>query len=131
MDCYRTILWSKIHRATVTQADLHYEGSITIPSELLKASKINPFEYVHIWNITRGTRLQTYTIEGEANSGDICINGAAAHLVEPGDLVIIANFISMRDSEIKKHKPTVVFVDEKNNFLSINSEIPGPGKRPD
>lgn len=129
MDYYRTVLNSKIHRATVTHADMQYEGSITIPPKLLKAANIHQYEYVHIWNVTRGTRLKTYTILGETDSNDICINGAAAHLTAPGDLVIIANFISMREEDIKTHKPTVVFVDSLNNLLSTDSEVPGPRMR--
>ena len=88
----RKFLRSKIHRATVTQADLHYEGSLTLPPDLLLAAGISPFESVHVWNVTRGTRLETYAILGEPGSSDVCINGAAAHLVKPGDIVIIATF---------------------------------------
>ena len=88
----RKVLRSKIHRATVTHADLDYEGSVTIPPELLTASNIAEYEAVSVWNVTRGTRFETYAITGLPNSTDVCVNGAAAHLVEPGDTVIIACF---------------------------------------
>ena len=88
----RTLLHSKIHRATVTGADLDYEGSVSVDTDLLEAADILPGQQVHIWNITRGTRIVTYALPGEAGSGTICINGAAAHQNEPGDLVIIDNF---------------------------------------
>ena len=89
---FRKFLRSKIHRATVTQADLHYEGSLTLPPDLLIAAGIAPFEAVQVWNVTRGTRLETYAILGEIGSNDVCINGAAAHLVRPGDIIIVATF---------------------------------------
>jgi aspartate 1-decarboxylase len=125
---FRKFLRSKIHRATVTQADLHYEGSLTIPPELLEASKILPHEAVDIWNVTRGTRLETYAIEGEPGSSDICANGAAAHLIHPGDVVIIASF-AFYDSvggNVEIEKPYVVFVDEKNQLTQIGTEVAGP-----
>lgn len=93
----RTFLKSKIHRATVTHADLEYEGSVSIDEDLLDASGIWEFEAVHVWNITRGTRLQTYAIRGQRGSGVICINGAAAHLNKPGDLVILASFAELEE----------------------------------
>ena len=88
----RTLFKSKIHRATVTQADLDYEGSVTIDAELMRAADILPYEKVHIWNRTNGSRLETYALEGAAGSGVICVNGAAAHHAQPGDIVIIATF---------------------------------------
>ncbi len=112
----RSMLKSKIHRATVTGANLDYEGSLTIDEELLKAANIIPYEEIAIWNITNGNRLTTYAMVGEAGSGVICINGAGAHLVKPGDLVIIATYTTMRDKEARKHKPIVVLVDEKNGI---------------
>lgn len=110
----RTLLKSKIHRATVTEADLHYVGSITIDRNLLEAADIIELERIEIYNVTRGTRLNTYVIPGEAGAGQICINGAAAHLVKPGDVVILCTYADFKKSEIKKHKATVVLVDEKN-----------------
>jgi aspartate 1-decarboxylase len=121
---------SKIHRATVTHADLAYEGSVTISSELLDAARIIEHEQVHIWNVTRGTRLVTYALRGEPDSGIICINGAAAHLAEPGDLVIIATFAEVEASEAAGWKPTVVFVDAANKMVATDvAEIAGPQRR--
>jgi len=118
---------SKIHRATVTHADLAYEGSVTIDADLLDAAGIVPFEAVHIWNATRGTRLMTYALEGPRGSGAICVNGAAAHLNQPGDLVILATFAEMTPEEARSHKPIVVRVDSQNRQLSDRSEEkPGP-----
>lgn len=123
----RNMLKSKIHRATVTHADLHYEGSVTIDENLLKAADILENESVSIWNVTNGARFETYALRGEAGSGLICINGAAAHHASPGDLVIIASFVNMSDAEAKKHQPKLVFVDEKNCQKDIDrKEVPGP-----
>lgn len=108
------LLKSKIHRATVTQADLNYVGSITIDSDLLRESGILEYEKVEIADITNGNRLETYAIAGEAGSGIICLNGAAAQLVNPGDKIIIMAYANMTPEEAKSHKPTVIFVDEKN-----------------
>jgi len=121
------IFKSKIHRATVTHADLDYEGSVTIDSDLLDAANILPNEAVHIWNVTRGTRLITYTLPGPRGSGAICINGAAAHLNRPGDLVIIATYADMEVEEARSYVPVVVRVDEKNRILPNDGpELPGP-----
>ena len=117
---------SKIHRATITQADLHYEGSVTIDLNLLEASGILPYEAIHVWNITSGTRLETYVIEGERGSGEICINGAAAHLNKPGDLVILATFVEMEEEEAVGFEPTVVRVDSHNRVASFAPEHAGP-----
>jgi aspartate 1-decarboxylase len=126
----RILFKSKIHRATVTQADLDYEGSVTIDKNLLRAADILPFEKVAVWNVTRGTRLETYALEGEAGSGVICINGAAAHLNQPGDLVILATFAEVEASELAGWEPTVVFVDAKNRIIpGRTQEIPGPARR--
>jgi len=126
----RVMFKSKIHRATVTQADLDYEGSLTLDRNLLEAADILPGEQVHVWNVTRGTRLQTYAITGEAGSGVVCINGAAAHLVGPGDLVIIATFTDLDDAEARKHRPKVVLVDSKNRIVQPDAvEVPGPNRR--
>jgi aspartate 1-decarboxylase len=112
----RTMLKSKIHRATVTQADLHYEGSVTIDQLLLEAADILPYEMVSIWNITNGNRFDTYALGGEPGSGVVCVNGAAARLVSPGDLIIIATFVSMDDAEARAVEPRLVFVDERNRI---------------
>ncbi len=118
---------SKIHRATVTHADLSYEGSVTIDSDLLEAADIAPYEAVHIWNVTRGTRLVTYALKGPKGSGAVCINGAAAHLNQPGDLVILATFAEMTREEARAHVPTVVRVDAKNRIVPhAGPELPGP-----
>jgi aspartate 1-decarboxylase len=119
----RRMLKSKIHRATVTHADLNYEGSITISPELLAQADILPYESVHIWNVTAGTRFETYAIEGEPHSHRICVNGAAAHLVTPGDLIIIASFIQLEEVKCASHIPTVVFVDERNIIKEIREEV--------
>ena len=110
----RTLLKSKIHRATVTQADLDYEGSVTIDRDLIEHADLVLHEQVQIYNITNGHRLTTYVIEGAAGSGTICINGAAAHLMNPGDLVIIVSYAEYSEEEIAQHQPTVVLVDENN-----------------
>lgn len=122
----RKVLLSKIHRATITQADVNYEGSITIPPELLVASGIEEYEAVAVWNVTRGTRFETYAITGQPGSSDICVNGAAAHLVEPADLIIIACFGWIPADEVNQHKPKLVFVDDKNKIKELRREIPGP-----
>jgi aspartate 1-decarboxylase len=110
----RTLLKSKIHRATVTDAQLHYEGSVTIDINLLQAAEIVDYEQVHILDVNNGNRLITYAIPGPPNSGTICINGAAAHLVSPGDLIIICCFAQYDESEIANHQPKIVHVDSEN-----------------
>jgi aspartate 1-decarboxylase len=117
---------SKIHRATVTGADVDYEGSVTIDQDLLDAAGILEWEEVHVWDVTNGARLATYAISGERGSGDVCINGAAAHLVRPGDLVILATFADMDDAAARTHTPTVVFVDGDNRVREMRAEVPGP-----
>lgn len=127
---YRKFLRSKIHRATVTQADLDYEGSLTLPPNLMRAADILPHESVHVWNVTQGTRLETYAIEGEEGSGDVCANGAAAHLISPGDLIIIATFSFVVDAATERPvQPRVVFVDADNQMTRVGTEIPGPRRR--
>ena len=126
----RTMFKSKIHRATVTHADLSYEGSVTIDETLLRAADILPYERVAIWNATNGSRLETYALPGEANSGVICVNGAAARHAAPGDIVILATFAEgVDEAEAKTWKPTVVRVDRDNRIVASgpSSEIPGPG----
>ena len=131
MEIYRRMLRAKIHRAVVTEADLHYEGSITIPSELLELTDIKGYEAVSVWNITRGTRFETYAISGIRGSGGICVNGAAAHLAGPGDVIIIAAFANVPESLVDAFRPTVVFVDENNSPIRIGVEVPGPHSRGD
>jgi aspartate 1-decarboxylase len=126
----RTLLKSKIHRATVTEADLDYEGSVTIDEDLMDAAGVWPHEAVHVWNVTRGTRLQTYALKGERGSGVICINGAAAHLNQPGDKVILATFAEMEDAEARDHLPKVVLVDDENRIIVRHAiEVAGPSRR--
>lgn len=126
----RRMFLSKIHRATVTHADLDYEGSVTISQDLLEAANILEHEEVHVWNVTRGTRLVTYTLAGPRDSGVICINGAAAHLMSPGDVVILATFGEMDAEEARQWTPTVVLVDEDNRIAEVREEIPGPQMPP-
>ncbi|HEX2730668.1 MAG TPA: aspartate 1-decarboxylase [Polyangiaceae bacterium] len=122
---------SKIHRATVTHADLQYEGSVTIDSHLMRLANILPYEAVHIWNVTQGTRLMTYALEGAPGSGVVCVNGAAAHHNRPGDLVILATFAEMTPEEAREHTPVVVRVDAKNRALDTHApELAGPALRP-
>jgi aspartate 1-decarboxylase len=125
----RSLLKSKIHRATVTHADVDYEGSVTLDTHLLEAADILPYEEVHVWNVTRGTRLRTYAMVGEAGSGIVCINGAAAHLAQPGDLVIIATFTQLDDAAARRFKPKVILVDENNRIRTSVDEIAGPRRR--
>jgi aspartate 1-decarboxylase len=126
----RTLFKSKIHRATVTHADLEYEGSVTIDQDLMEAANVCEYEAIHVWNITRGTRLQTYAITGARGSGIICINGAAAHLNKPGDMVILATFAEFEEAEAREFEPTVVLVDAKNRVVAKDVvEVPGPARR--
>jgi aspartate 1-decarboxylase len=118
----RFMLKSKIHRAKVTDADVDYEGSLTLDPALLEAANIVPFEEVHVWNVTRGTRFRTYAMLGEPDTGIVCANGAAALLVEPGDLVIIATFTLVEDAEVRKFQPRIVLVDDKNGIKSVKKE---------
>ncbi|HBA70842.1 MAG: aspartate 1-decarboxylase [Geobacteraceae bacterium GWC2_55_20] len=124
----RIMLKSKIHRATVTGADLHYEGSVTIDRDLMDAADIVSYEKVAVWNVTNGSRLETYAIEGQRGSGVICLNGAAARLVAPKDLVIIASFVNMENEAAIKHEPKLVFVDEQNRMLPTRKEEAGQAK---
>jgi len=112
----RTMLKSKIHRATVTEANIEYEGSVTIDRDLLDAADMLPYERVDIWDCTNGNRLSTYVIEGERGSGEICVNGAAAHLIKPGDVVILASFVEATDAEARSWKARRVFVDAQNRI---------------
>ncbi len=120
---YRTLCHSKIHRATVTDANLNYQGSLTIDQSLMAAAKIQPYEKVQVVNINNGARFETYAIEGAANSGVICANGAAARLVAPGDLVIILAYGLFSEAELVSFKPTFVYVDEANRILKVHSTV--------
>ena len=118
----RTMMKSKIHRATVTQADLHYVGSITVDEDLLDAADLLPGELVHIVDVTNGARLETYTIAGPRGSGVIGINGAAAHMMSPGDLVILISYCQVTTEEAKELRPSVVFVDEDNKVVQLGAD---------
>lgn len=118
---FRKILAAKIHRATVTQANVDYEGSIALSPKLLEVTGLMPYEAVQVWNVSSGTRFETYAIANAEDTEEICINGAAAHLAKPGDLIIIARFIWLEEEKCTSFKPTVVFVDEKNRIKTINS----------
>jgi aspartate 1-decarboxylase len=118
----RTMMKSKIHRATVTQADLHYVGSVTVDEDLLDAADLLPGELVHIVDVTNGARLETYTIAGERGSGVIGINGAAARLVHPGDLVILIGYGQMETAEARSFEPRVVFVDADNAICGVGGD---------
>ena len=120
---FRTILKSKIHRATVTHADIDYIGSITLDADLLKAADILPYEKVHVVDIDNGARLETYAIEGPAGSGAVEINGAAARLVHAGDRIIVMSYAQVADAEARAMRPTVVLVDDRNAPTSITDEI--------
>ncbi|MEU6061325.1 aspartate 1-decarboxylase [Streptomyces sp. NPDC047097] len=127
----RTMFKSKIHRATVTQADLHYVGSVTVDADLMEAADLLPGELVHIVDIDNGARLETYVIEGERGSGVIGINGAAAHLVHPGDLVILISYAQVDDAEARALVPRVVHVDGANRIVELGTDasapVPGSG----
>lgn len=124
----RKMMISKIHRATVTQADLHYVGSITVDSDLLDAVDLVPGQQVDVVDVTNGSRLTTYVIPGTPGAGEICINGAAAHLVDPGDIVIIIGYGTMSDADARAFLPNVVFVDGENAIVEHSAE---PGHVPD
>jgi len=117
------MLKSKIHKATVTEADLNYEGSLTIDSRLIEAADLLPFEQIMVYNISTGSRFDTYVIEGERGSGSICLNGAAARKGLPGDLIIIASYGLYSEDEIAEGKSIVVWVDAKNK-LKDRTEVP-------
>ncbi len=119
----RIMLKSKIHRATVTEADLHYVGSITIDRALMENADIIPYERVQVVDIDNGNRLETYAIEGVEGSGTICINGAAARLIHRGDRVIIFSYVSMEDAEARSFKPKIVYVDESNAIVRVEDHV--------
>ena len=127
---FRTMFKSKIHRATVTQADLHYVGSVTVDADLMDAADLLPGEQVHIVDITNGARLETYVIEGPRGSGVIGINGAAAHLVHPGDLVILISYAQVDDAEARSFRPRVVHVDATTGSSRWATTRPSPSRAP-
>ncbi|MDD9206819.1 aspartate 1-decarboxylase [Georgenia sp. 10Sc9-8] len=124
----RPMMVGKVHRATVTAADLHYVGSITVDAALLDAADLLPGQQVDVVDVTNGARLTTYVIPGERDSGILCINGAAAHLVHEGDLVILIAYAMLDDAEARAYTPHVVFVDEDNRVVDVGGE---PGQVPD
>jgi len=124
------MLKSKLHRMTVTHADVDYEGSLTVDVGLLEAADVLPYEEVHVWNVTRGTRFRTYAMAGERGSGVVCANGAAARLAEPGDLVIVATFTMLDDNSAREHLPKIILVDNKNRIRKTAvEEVAGPKRR--
>lgn len=120
---FRTILKSKIHRARVTEADLHYQGSITIDADLMELADILPYEQVQVVDVTNGARLETYAIPGEAGSGIVCLNGAAAHLIHKDDIVIVISYATMSEDELADYMPKVVFVDEGNRLIHVEHKV--------
>jgi aspartate 1-decarboxylase len=119
-----TLLKAKIHRAHVTHAELHYEGSCAIDGKLLDISGIREYEQIHIWNVTNGERLVTYAIRADENSGIISINGSAARRAAPGDIIIIASYAQLSEAEAAAFKPTLVYVDDKNRLSHVKNSIP-------
>jgi len=119
----RTMLKSKIHRATVTECELHYVGSITIDPDLLEAADVRDYEQVHVVDVDNGARFETYTIPGTRGSGEVVINGAAARLVHRGDTVIVISYASYDESELDRYQPRVVHVDRGNRILDVDDEV--------
>ncbi len=119
----RTMLKSKIHRALVTDANLHYEGSITVDPDLMEAADLLAYEQVHLLDIDNGARLQTYVIEGERGSGHLVVNGAAAHLIHKGDTVIILSYVTLPEDDARRLEPRLVYVDEQNRIMRIGHSI--------
>jgi aspartate 1-decarboxylase len=124
----RTVLKSKLHRATVTGTYLEYEGSLTIDLDLLEAADILPHEQIHVWDVTNGTRLVTYALPGERGTGIVQVNGAGAHLIQAGDVVIVATFTELKTRAAKRWEPVVVFVGEGNKPKGLPPEAAGSGE---
>jgi aspartate 1-decarboxylase len=118
----RHMLKSKIHRATVTGCDLHYVGSVTLDADLMRSADLLPGELVHVLDVDNGNRFETYVIEGEPGSGEVCLNGAAARLVHLGDRVIVVSYGVFDDSELESHEPRVVHVDERNAIVRVDAD---------
>lgn len=127
---FRSMLKSKIHRARVTHANVDYEGSLSMDPVLLKSADILPGEEVQVWNVTRGTRFATYAIEGPPGIGEMSVNGAAAHLCNPNDRIIVATFVWMDEDQARKFKPIILFVDDQNRIKHQGPEVAGPQLRP-
>ncbi|HKY32861.1 MAG TPA: aspartate 1-decarboxylase [Candidatus Polarisedimenticolia bacterium] len=119
----REMLRAKVHRATVTETNVHYEGSLTLDASVMQAAGMIPYERVDVYNATTGSRFSTYLITGPAGSGTVCVNGAAAHLANPGDRIIIASYAALDASEVRSHRPAVVLVDSANRVLEVRREI--------
>lgn len=120
---FRTLMKSKLHRGTVTAANLHYVGSITVDADLMDAADLLPNEKVQVVDVDNGARLETYVIAGERGSGDLCLNGAAARLVQPGDTVIVISYGAYSDAEAREHEPTVVLLGEGNRVEATLTEV--------
>ncbi len=121
----REVLRGKIHRATVTEADLEYEGSLTVDADLMEAAGLAPYERIDVYDVTNGSRFSTYLIEGARGSGVICVNGAAAHLAKAGDRIIITGYGLATEAEVRGHRPKVVLVDERNRIKQVLHESTG------
>ncbi len=121
----RTMMKSKLHRATVTEADLHYVGSMTLDQDLMDAADLLPNEKVQVVDVDNGARFETYVIEGDRGSGVVCLNGAAARLVQPGDRVIVISYAEMEDAEARTWEPTVVLMEEGNHIAGLTHEVHG------
>jgi aspartate 1-decarboxylase len=119
----RVMLKSKIHRATVTDCDLHYVGSITIDPELLEAADVRPYEQVHVVDVDNGARFETYTIPGAPGTGEVVVNGAAARLVHKGDTVIVISYATYAEAELESYEPRVVHVDRSNRIIDVDAEV--------
>ena len=126
----RTMLKGKIHRARVTDANLHYEGSVTLDPVLMEAADLLPYEQVHLLNVDNGTRLTTYAIEGERGSGQVVVNGAAAHLIHRGDTIIILGYVALPDDEARRLEPRLVYVDEANRIVRTGHAVEAVGSAP-
>ena len=124
----RTMLKSKIHRATVTEADVNYEGSVSLDPVLMEAADILPYEQVHVLDISNGARLTTYAIEGVPGAGQVVINGAAARLVNAGDLVIILTYGQVKEEEARSYRPILVYVDGRNRIVRVAEGLPAVGR---
>ncbi len=115
----RKFLYAKVHRMIVTQADLEYEGSLTLDVALMEAAGMLPYQAIDVYNVTQGTRFSTYLIEGARGGGDCCVNGAAAHLADPGDRIIIAAYADLEDDEVASHRPRLVFIGDENTDFEV------------
>jgi aspartate 1-decarboxylase len=122
---HREVLRGKIHRATVTEANLEYEGSLTVDVELMEAAGLSPYERIDVYDVTNGSRFSTYLIEGPRHSGVICVNGAAAHLAKEGDRIIITGYGLATEAEVRSHRPRVVLVDGENRIRQVLRESTG------